>query len=65
MDEINAMMGEALYHVLFHYNNNRELWFAIPREQYVDYWNGTCSECLAHANLEELMMLVLEKYLEE
>ena len=62
---IDELMGEAMYHMIFHYNNSRKLWFAIPRDQYVDYWNGTCADCLAHKDINELQMLVLQNYMED
>lgn len=28
-----------IYDYLFHYNHHTELWYAIPRDRYVEYWN--------------------------
>jgi hypothetical protein len=64
---MNEEIGSAgeLYHHYFHYNHYRDMWFAIPRDQIVDYWNGTCSDCIAHSDIGELLRLVFEKYHEE
>lgn len=29
---------EKLYNYVFHYNHYNELWYAIPRELYNQYW---------------------------
>ena len=29
-----------LYNFVFHYNRHEDLWYAIHRDRYVDYWNG-------------------------
>ena len=31
---------EELYNYVFHYNNHENLWSAIPRNVYLDYWNS-------------------------
>lgn len=31
---------ELIYNYLFHYNPYEELWYAIPRDKYLAYWNG-------------------------
>lgn len=28
-----------IYDYVFHYNPHTELWHAIPRDRYTDYWN--------------------------
>ena len=38
--EFSENPDTPLYGVVFHYNSHVELWFAILRENYVDYWNG-------------------------
>jgi hypothetical protein len=30
---------ELLYNYVLHYNPYQELWFAIPREKYLEYWS--------------------------
>jgi len=29
-----------LYNFVFHYNRHEDLWYAIHRDRYADYWNG-------------------------
>lgn len=33
-------MVDNIYNYMFHYNPYEELWYAIPRDKYLDYWNG-------------------------
>lgn len=30
---------ENLYNYVIHFNHYKELWYAIPREKYQEYWN--------------------------
>jgi hypothetical protein len=60
MNEILKRCGKVLYGYIIHYNHNNELWYAIPRDQYVDYWNGTCTNCLTNVELSELILDVYE-----
>lgn len=29
-----------LYNYVFHYNRHDDLWYAIHRDRWMDYWNG-------------------------
>lgn len=29
-----------LYNFVFHYNHHEDLWYAIHRDRFNDYWNG-------------------------
>ena len=31
--------NKELYNYLFHYNYHDKLWYAIPRDEYREYWN--------------------------
>ena len=31
---------ELLYDYILHYNPYQELWFAIPRDKYLEYWSS-------------------------
>lgn len=55
----------AIYGYVFHYNHHRQIWTAIPRDEYVDYWNGTCAGCLSHSDINELLHIIFENYHEE
>ena len=62
MNEILNKCGDVLYHYLFHYNKHDRMWHAIPRDQYVDYWNGTCGDnCLKNVELSELILDIYEQ----
>jgi len=36
--------NKELYNYVFHYNYHEDLWHAIPRDQYKDYWNNKNSK---------------------
>ena len=52
----------ALYGYLFHYNHHRKTWFAIPRDEYLDYWAGTSANCISHSDHGELVMLLIGQF---
>ena len=31
--------NKELYNYVFHYNYHEDLWYAIPRDEYREYWN--------------------------
>lgn len=38
------MNEENLYNWVFHYNPYTKNWNAIPRDHYLDYWDGTSQD---------------------
>lgn len=46
---------ERMYGFVFHYNHMTKLWSSIPRDSYVDYWNGRCKNCLKNNSLTSLI----------
>lgn len=55
----------AIYGYVFHYNHHRKMWFAIPRDEYIDYWSGTSANCISHSDHGELLKIIFEDYYEE
>lgn len=48
-----------IYDYVFHYNHHTELWYAIPRQVYVEYWNNFDTEgVLKSKNINVLIELV-------
>jgi len=48
-------IGGELYNYMIHYNHYKDLWYAIPRESYLEYWNGNYKNCLSSDNIEGLL----------
>lgn len=38
------MVNADIYGYVFHFNPYSELWYAIPRDSYSNYWNGVEDE---------------------
>jgi len=49
------MSRERLYGFVFHYNHMTKMWSSIPRDSYVDYWNGKCVNCLKNRSFKNLI----------
>lgn len=48
-----------IYDYVFHYNPHTELWSAIPRDRYVEYWNDRDSiDVLKSKEIRVLIELV-------
>jgi hypothetical protein len=43
---------------IFHYNSTNELWAAIPRETYSEYWNNYNAPVLRSKHLNTLLDLL-------
>ena len=52
---------DKIYNYVFHYNPHEELWWAIPREQYIDYWNGEKHSCLFALSMKDLIEIIEDK----
>jgi hypothetical protein len=49
----------SLYNWVFHYNEYTDLWNAIPRDYYSDYWNNSnCEHILSSSSIETLKELI-------
>jgi len=53
---------KEIYNYVFHYNHHEELWWAIPRESYLDYWNGEKHECLFALTIKDLIDIIQDKW---
>ena len=51
-----------IYNYVFHYNHYEELWWAIPRESYNDYWNGKKDNCLFSTTIKDLIDIIEDKW---
>ena len=50
---------EELQQYVFHYNPFKNTWNAIPRDKYVDYWNGyDGKEIIKSSNIKTLIELI-------
>jgi hypothetical protein len=52
-------VGHVLYDWVFHFNPHNQLWFAIPRDAYNEYWsNYKHKGVLKHKHLNHLLDLL-------
>lgn len=50
---------DTTYNYVFHFNHHTELWSAIPRELYLEYWNNPDTEgILKSKDLNVLIYLI-------
>lgn len=49
---------KEIYNYIIHYNFHEELWWGIPRDSYLDYWNGKKDNCLFATNINDLINLI-------
>jgi len=58
----NGKEASCLYDYLFHFNNHRKRWFAIPRGELSNYFNGEADDMIISSenSLKDLIMLVIE-----
>ena len=57
------MTNREVYNYLFHFNYHTQLWYAIPRDKYKEYFNGDSKQFLRSGDINTLMYKVrlLEK----
>jgi len=57
------MTNKELYNYIFHFNHHTQLWYAIPRDDYREYWNKSSDKFLRSGDINTLMYKVrlLEK----
>lgn len=58
---------ENLYNYLFHYNSYEDLWYAIPRDLYMEYWNNSNVEgVLKCESIDQLILDInSQKFIED
>jgi len=52
------MKNEELIGYVFHYNPYRELWAAVPRDFYLDYFNGIYDNVVFHQDVKHLISYI-------
>ena len=52
------MKNDALMGYVFHYNPYKDMWAAIPREAYLDYFNGIYDRTTFHQGVKELVKYI-------
>ena len=50
-----------LYNYVIHYNPYEELWFAIPRDKYLEYWSSQNVEGVLSAKDVSVLIDVISK----
>lgn len=57
--EPNYVGNAFMYNWIFHYNPFSEIWVAIHRDNYMEYWdNQDCNRCLKSKNISDLKELL-------
>lgn len=51
----------SLYNYIFHYNHFKDKWYAIPRNQYKEYFNGIYTNCIEEDTVEGILTKVFIK----
>jgi hypothetical protein len=52
---------EELFNYVFHYNPHSQVWSAIPRDEYVNYWNGVLSSTVIKSKELSVLMELLSR----
>lgn len=52
--------NEAIYNYVFHYNPFTKMWNMIPKDSYIDYWNGKCTNCTKNKSQRELLKTIMK-----
>lgn len=58
------MKEKLLYNWLFHYNKYRGKWYAFPREEYPEYFNGGAENQVSALKHKDCLELAVEKEME-
>lgn len=48
--------ASVLYNYVFHYNHFDDLWYAIPREKYTQYWDNEMTAGVLNAKEIETLI---------
>jgi hypothetical protein len=52
------MRNEVLIDYVFHYSPYREQWAAVPRDHYLDYFNGVYDNVVFHESVNSLISFI-------
>jgi hypothetical protein len=47
---------------VFHYNPYRDQWAAIPRDHYIDYFNGIYDRVIFHDSINSLTSYIIKQW---
>jgi len=56
------MRNEILMSYVFHYNPYRDQWAAIPRDYYIDYFNGIYDRIIFHDSINSLTSYIIKQW---
>ena len=56
------MRNEVLMGYVFHYNPYKDMWAAIPREYYLDYFNGIYDRVTFHESVNSLIKYISREW---
>ena len=54
------MRNEVLMGYVFHYNPYKDMWAAIPREYYLDYFNGIYDRVIFNESVNSLVTYIIK-----
>lgn len=52
---------EELFNYVFHYNPHSQVWSGIPRDEYINYWNGVLSSTVIKSKELSVLMELLSR----
>lgn len=47
---------------VFHYNPYKDMWAAVPREHYIDYFNGIYDRVIFHDSINSLTSFIVKQW---
>jgi len=56
------MRNEVLMGYVFHYNPYKDMWAAVPREHYIDYFNGIYDRVIFHDSINSLTSFIVKQW---
>jgi hypothetical protein len=56
------MRNEVLMGYVFHYNPYKDMWAAVPREYYLDYFNGEYDKVVFHESVNSLVKYISKEW---
>jgi hypothetical protein len=58
LKEKRQMKKNNIWDYVFHWNEHTQLWYAIHRNDYLDYWNLKKIDFMSHSDINELIRLM-------
>jgi hypothetical protein len=52
------MEKNNIWDYVFHWNEHTQLWYAVHRNDYLDYWNLKKIDFMSHSDINELIRLM-------